>query len=586
MPRQSLKSAYIKQSRMLSQRMHGEQGSALVLVMFLILLLTILGLAVLSAAVGGAQRTETRKNDVQSLHLAEKSLDEGVAYITANLNKVVEGSVDMSQEQLQNAIKAYLQKLNENGNGLPTTTELTQAGSSVKAVGNFTAEKPNQYQVTLTSDAQVNGVQRKLKQILYIDTFPDFLNYTLGSEGDLTINGSPWISGNIYSGGTLKLDKQVQYMYQGIPNNFTSQSFQLVEGEAHVQSLEQLSYNYWDDRKPKTAAEIGTTLELQPGIISQKQVKIRSRRTFVQVNVKESFIDKVTEAISDKDGSNRRSVRDALDNGTLAHYLRTSDLLKLTENELIPPVLTDKTPEAQKTYDAALVKYKAIIAELTQGKLQKSVIYSGNLTINDGDLSKIIYEKKEEDDNRYWFIVDGDLNIESFNASKPAQIKANMLVTGKVTIRGNAEFDSAMYVLKAGTNASDYTTTVEDAEINGFNGSQLVLMSQGPILFNRLKAFDETVTPIKAFFYTDSSAELYGVGSIFSLKGGFFAKGDLTINAVRGDAVAGNGQINIVLGTDNVRFKAEYDNTVFTAQNAGLPRVKAIHIEVGDLELQ
>ncbi|MCL6601847.1 MAG: hypothetical protein K6T94_03150 [Paenibacillus sp.] len=583
MPRQSLKSAYIKQSRMLSQRMYGEQGSALVLVMFLVLLLTILGLAVLSAAVGGAQRTETRKNDVQSLHLAEKSLDEGVAYITANLNKVVEGSVDMSQEQLQNAIKAYLQKLNENGNGLPTTTELTQAGSSVKA--DFTAEKPNQYQVTLTSDAQVNGVQRKLKQILYIDTFPDFLNYTLGSEGDLMINGSPWISGNIYSGGTLKLDKKVQYMYQGISKDFTSQSFQLVDGEAHVQSLEQLSYNYWD--RPKTAAEIaGTTFQTELGVIAQKQVKIRSRRTFVQVNVKESFIDKVSEAMSVKDGSNRISIRDALKNGTLAYYLRTSDLLKLTENELIPPVLTDKTPGAQKTYDAALVKYKAIIAELTQGKLQKSVIYSGNLTINDGDLSQIIYEKKEEDDNRYWFIVDGDLNIESFNASKPAQIKANMLVTGKVTIRGNAEFDSAMYVLKAGTNASDYTTTVEDAEINGFNGSQLVLMSQGPILFNRLKAFDETVTPIKAFFYTDSSAELYGVGSIFSLKGGFFAKGDLTINAVRGDAVAGNGQINIVSGTDNVRFKAEYDNTVFTAQNAGLPRVKAIHIEVGDLELQ
>lgn len=55
-------------------RMKSEQGSALVLVMFIVLLLTILGLAVLGATIGGAQRSETRESDVQSLHLAQKDL--------------------------------------------------------------------------------------------------------------------------------------------------------------------------------------------------------------------------------------------------------------------------------------------------------------------------------------------------------------------------------------------------------------------------------------------------------------------------------------------------------------------------------
>lgn len=56
----------------LKKRLASQQGSVLVLVMFIVLLLTILGVGVLSATVGGAKRAETRENDVQSLHLAQK----------------------------------------------------------------------------------------------------------------------------------------------------------------------------------------------------------------------------------------------------------------------------------------------------------------------------------------------------------------------------------------------------------------------------------------------------------------------------------------------------------------------------------
>lgn len=70
------------------QRLKHEEGSALVLVMFLVLMLTILGLAVMGATIGGAQITETRESDVQSLHLAQKGLDEATAYIQSQLKDV------------------------------------------------------------------------------------------------------------------------------------------------------------------------------------------------------------------------------------------------------------------------------------------------------------------------------------------------------------------------------------------------------------------------------------------------------------------------------------------------------------------
>lgn len=97
----------LKELKEFARRFREERGSALVLVMFIVLLLTILGLSVLTAAVGGAQRTETRKNDVQSLHLAEKTLDEAVAYITARLNQTIQASIVVSQSDLDNAIDLF-----------------------------------------------------------------------------------------------------------------------------------------------------------------------------------------------------------------------------------------------------------------------------------------------------------------------------------------------------------------------------------------------------------------------------------------------------------------------------------------------
>lgn len=166
-------------------------------------------------------------------------------------------------------------------------------------------------------------------------------------------------------------------------------------------------------------------------------------------------------------------------------------------------------------------------------------------------------------------------------------MRANILVTGKVEIRGEVEFDSTIYVLKDSTkDIEDFTTIVEDASIKGLNNKELVLISQGQILINRLAAFDNNEPkPLAAFFYTDSDAKLYGVGSIFSLSGGFFAKGDLTINAVRGIATGNNLGINIQ-SNNLIRFKAIYNDQIFTDQKAGLPRVKAINIRVEELKLE
>ncbi|MEK3696722.1 hypothetical protein NYE33_06850 [Paenibacillus sp. FSL R10-2199] len=575
----------------LSGRFREERGSALVLVMFIVLLLTILGLSVLTAAVGGAQRTETRKNDVQSLHLAEKTLDEAVAYITASLNSKVKDSVDMSQAEVDAEIDMFLKSLkgsiddpdqSDKSSALFASTDLQQAGGE-RAVGTIIDVVPHttkqgdsvSYTLTLTAQAEVNGVIRKLTQNVVIDTYPDFLKYTLGSEGNLTINGSPYIKGNIYAGNTLTISDTARYIYNN-DRAYISEPFELV-GEAHVQALDKLVYMKGNQKFTGNA--------VSEKVIPAANVKIKNHRSFVEVNVKSSFIDKVEEAIGS--GASRQRIQENIDNGTLAGYL-TSSYKAIFDN---PGVLPPK-PDPADTSDAGkelIAKYDDIKNRLTAPT--RSVVYKGDLTLDGTELTGINYTNKGGDgsstDPHYWYIVDGNLTIDNEGGPNSVKVRANILVTGKVEIRGEVEFDSTIYVLKDSTkDIEDFTTIVEDASIKGLNNKELVLISQGQILINRLAAFDNNEPkPLAAFFYTDSDAKLYGVGSIFSLSGGFFAKGDLTINAVRGIATGNNLGINIQ-SNNLIRFKAIYNDQIFTDQKAGLPRVKAINIRVEELKLE
>ncbi|WP_211745402.1 hypothetical protein [Paenibacillus sp. Marseille-Q4541] len=551
-----------------------ERGSALVLVMFIALLLTILGVAVLSAAVGGGQRAETRENDVQSLHLAEKTLEEVIAAITSNLQSLVTKSVNDTQEELEREIDLYLSGLERGSySGLMTSTELSNATGKLLQIEYEKIAYQHQdagYKVVLTVEAEVNGVKRELTQEIIFDTYPDFLKYTLGSESNLIINGSPYIKGNIYAGNELMIRDEAEYYYQsGNAHTLPTSPFQL-EGEAHIQSLKQVIYTL--NHTTKNAEELLGEEASSEFIIPEKQLRIRSHRKFVQLNVRESFVDKIIESLSGST-SDRSVVRTQINSGTLGQFLSNYPVFYDAPSEIpekpIVPEQSEK-PEDQEAWDI----YRGQILRFTHPT--KSFVYHGDLTYDGVELSGIEYGSKAGK----WFVVDGNLTINNYQDT-PIFIRANMMVTGKLQIRGNVELDSTILVLgPSGTEA--YSTLVEDASISGSG----VVMSEGPVLINRLDAFQNNTEVLNAFFYTDSTAELYGVGSILALSGGFFAKGDLSVNAVRGETSAGDEVINITPGTDLVRFSAEYNEEVYRQQQEGLPRVNQMSVQVGAIKLK
>ncbi|CAM4395383.1 hypothetical protein [Saccharibacillus endophyticus] len=599
------------------RRFREEKGSALVMVMFMMLILTLLGVAVLSAAVGGARRTLTRENDIQSLQLTQKTLDESVAYIAEKLDgeKLKANVLGSTLQNVLTGIPALQASNAATGEGVKTelalaSTRLLSAKASDDFAGNA-LKKESSYTVTLIAQSEINGVKRTLKQDVKVSLYPDFLNYAFGSEQDLILNGSPTIKGNIYAGKTLRVNNVANYAYRGQNLQKTS-LFPRMQNRADgsqplafIQSLEDftLSENGYAPRAVNRGAD-GAALSGELTIanvrkaldIDLSQVRIRKNEQFVKVDVDQSFRDKFIQALG---------LSESVEIADYASYLNGyPNALKMPVKPVPPvrpvdPLSTDKTIQDQykKELDAyekaytdyiqvQLPKYQKELSDLTTAltTMKSTVVFNGDLNV-DGDWLKGLMQTAKSASS--WLIVNGNLTVNNTLDNTPLNIDSSILVTGAVNLGGKITVDSTLLTLG--------NTKIQDATITGVSKSgsvkEIVLISKGPILLNRVDAFSQAnvAQTLRGFFYTDAAAELYGVGSNFDLQGGFFAKGNLTVNAVVGNSVEDASRQNIVFDDQTIsktsRFKVDYNDQVFNNQGLALPRVDQISVKAEKIEL-
>lgn len=583
-------------------KIKNEQGYALVMVLFAVLLLTVLGTMVLSASIGGAVRTETRENDVQSLHLAEKSLNEAAAYLVSTYH----GKKDIDPNDLDLLLGSIVGKLKT----MKVSTELNadHIASGRITDAEYTQMGKASYIVTISANAEVNGVERQLQQEIIFDAYPEFLRYAYGSEGNVIINGSPYAIGNIYAGGALKIDKFARYFYHNDDEKKKPSNYPVLDnGSVYVPSIDSIQFlnvigNYESIRNQESE------IEEKLGITAN-DIMIRPKEKFISVNIEGTFIEKLTEAanlplnsqlIRNNFGSEsagytftKANMKTALE----AVSIRGADLIT-PQAEPTVPVLSEGMTDEQ--YEQLLLHYRDPYNQYLRtftSPLQVTTIFDGDLTLDGLEYKGIQYSDNAREGK--WFIVNGDLHINNLNQVNPLKLYGNILVVGNVTINGHVEVDASMIVL--GVNTALQNTVIQDATLKGRNvnghNKQLVLMTSDRILVNRVAAFEnpgeydvtKTANILDAFFYTDSEAELYGVGSTFWLNGGFFAKKQLTINAVRGNAKPNTANTDIeVTGRQektDARFVIQYNSNIFDDQYSGLPRVKQISVRIGKKKL-
>ncbi|PLR75495.1 hypothetical protein CU633_20790 [Bacillus sp. V3-13] len=190
-----------------------------------------------------------------------------------------------------------------------------------------------------------------------------------------------------------------------------------------------------------------------------------------------------------------------------------------------------------------------------------------------------------------------DLRVKA--ADTAIQFNKNIFVNKAIRISGDENdngrendevvFDSVIY---AGDTAHLSNVNILGAEDNK---KQLILIVKNELLITRMNEFnnfknsresappylpdeEKEIQPLKAFFYTDKKAELYGVGSLFYINGGIFARERLEINAVRGKVKSierlrftdQNGQLS--------RFIVDYNQDVLLERIDGLPIVEQLQI--------
>ncbi|ACT00753.1 hypothetical protein [Paenibacillus sp. JDR-2] len=574
-----------------------ERGYALVLVLFMILLLTILGTAVVSSTLGGATRAETRENDVQSLHLAEKTLNEAASYLVTKYN----GREDIAPEELSQLMQSGIDELQR----LETSTDLPGANGKITDVTTEQVSVGDQtsYKLNLTAEAVVHGVTRRLTQQITIGAYPDFLNYAFGSENDVIINGAAYGMGNIYAGHDFLIDNTAKYVYNNDPDKTKDTKYPFFDGNIYIQNMD--SIKVLDKITGKYQPYSRTNLTLQQILgVDDNKIQLRDQKKFISINVAESFIDKAQEATNITD---RNSIKAAVDYAlahsgetgrfnNLAAVLKNGSGITVTsgppEKPTLPTDLDDTA--AMDTYNKALADYEAYFVQFNS--LSNTVLFNGDLKLDGLDYKSLIYTDTAKKDNHKWLIVNGNLTISNYS-SDPLVVKANILVTGNVFISDSVQVDSTIFTLGS--------TTIEDAQIKGIKTDkgerkQLIMISKGPVLVNKVDSFNNTYGTydpkdqsnpniLDAFFYTDEDAELYGVGSIFWLRGGFFSKGDLTINAVLGKATDGGSDIifeqQSTLAKEDSRFIINYNYDFFENQYEGLPRVKKLSVIVGKKQL-
>ncbi|WP_046173978.1 hypothetical protein [Domibacillus indicus] len=217
--------------------------------------------------------------------------------------------------------------------------------------------------------------------------------------------------------------------------------------------------------------------------------------------------------------------------------------------------------------------------------------------------------------------------------SEPISFNGPLFADNKLTIQGDDEQGSKGendVFSVSGTMYAQGETKISNLSIKGFTPEgekpgQLVLLSGGSLLITRINEFqnfesskeqeegekpyvpdsEEKIQPLKGFFYTDKEAEvttsisdksenpaakLYGVGSLFYVDGGLFAKGGFAINAIRGETKSFEISTAIPPSEQQEdrysRFIVDYDRDILLSQLDYLPEVEYLTVYSDQLTVE
>ncbi|PMC37149.1 hypothetical protein CJ195_13955 [Bacillus sp. UMB0899] len=547
--------------------MANERGNTLITVLLVSLIFTILGLAIVSATINSNQRTGVRVDDIELTAEATKNLNEAIAIF----NKRVSEEISLSEQNLitktldstfESIIKGI--KINYNETDIDEKPleikDITEKYENIDTSKHLT--RIFKFTYTIENEDGAN-ITKTVSRNIYLSPTPSFLNYAIGSgpDGIVDINGAAEIRGDIF-GGIINTEDTAYFIDDDSKNNEEN----ISKGKT---LYPQLGSNSEDDRflanvsfkkNINEVEDIPTILQdLDQYFYKNSYVTItKDTSEFIDVN----FENTLAQIFNDLSGSKQFDGVNFGSTELAAHAVQTL----MSNNADIEQI--------------AFCDQNVTVSP-------KAYVYTSNVIQGDTCTNQL---------ESSWFIVNGDLQI-----PRDTEIPGNIIVTGNLIIEGNnyegnniskdedtedddVFFDSTIYVVG--------TTRISHTNIKSLDipKAKLILMSKGNLFINRINEFNsiKNVEALDAFFYTDSDAELYGVGSLFRINGGLFAKNKLTINAIRQDSIDKNAENKLgkeikpaaLQRNQASRFYVDYDKSVLLDPDrlSSLPRVDKYQI--------
>lgn len=536
------------------------------LVMLTVTVFFIIGLTILSVSLYQAKFTQVRVEDVTSLHDAVKAVEETVAELKVKVEQLSLSTPMQLDLDLGNAQAGFL---NELMNRHHVTIEDVTGAKGIHRNKLFT-------RVFRISAPYGN---KTVTREVIITNAPSFLKYAIGSRENVTLNGGAYIDGNIYAGKDIYVTNVANYIYNS--TLYSVQTTFPTTSEKSILFVEGNRYACDHGNGAKSCYSISTQFIKNMNDFSTDSLSFQHQGPTVQKE-QDEFID-VNFDFTLKDKLLSAAGIDAFDSSEQTQYqsLISLSLLELV-NELKPSftsVNVDDVTDLPTALQNAIATGKSIFLDTS--------------TTPYFDISSLTLE-----DNQ-WLIVNGDLTLENAGED-PLQIKGNIIVLGDLTITGQVAFDSTVYV---SGNTSIYNTT-----ISGLNGKEVVLLTKGELEIARVNEFTNdfslTTPNLKGFFYTDSNAVIYAVGSYINIEGGLFARGNssiipytdetgLIINTYRGETgdAGTNLSFQAPISSEEeqkqyARFVVKHNKDVFINRGLGLPLVKQLAVIVDDIRVQ
>ncbi|WP_417899415.1 hypothetical protein ABN702_03500 [Bacillus haimaensis] len=581
-----------------------QKGSTLLLVLIISTVFMILGLSILTMALNGSSRTQQRSEAFGTMYKGKEELE----FIVATFKGEVEDplkvklSYELTMDSYNNSLLGIVDELKV------SYPELTVTDQTPIFIPNQLERDQSFTRIfEFSLPAESNTYSKEVKKRVILTPAPSFLDYALGSygqdesEGNLDLNGSSNIKGSIIANKLFV--KNSANFKDKLGDRITGTNYPGILGDVFVQN-ELALYNYpaADPIEKTSVNNVKNINNLQNYFYLDSRPSFqRLNEEFVEVQFDQSFLFKFNEQLN---VSKKFVLNDFQDeaqlikdlNKELSFTVNNGDIdrlgvLKLDKVDFSKPIVSKESLQMMSSDQAITFEHDIVVTD----DLTITSINNNPITLN-GDI-----------------VVVGDLEFNAYNV--PIYHRGTITVLGNLRINGNdvlfdntdnntVYFDSTIYNWKE--------SFISNINIKGRDDKQLVLLSRDNITITRINDLysytnqfensssleeimsdsflNNTISPLDAYFYTEKKAELYGVGSLFYINGGVFAKESLEVNAVRGNI----GEVDEVLSipdalTQNgrkTRFQVIHDPNVLLDQLSRLPLSEKLRVIVDETTIQ